>query len=220
MGMFGGGSSRIGKDFERPPRPGVTVKDNNLLDRDDDDAVDRFGVRTELEATPTPYSSYLSQSARSGPTPPDGCASVVASGSTWKGTLTVDSSVRVDGQLNGEINAKDTVHIAEGAKVDAKVQAAYVVVAGGFQGQMRCRERLELLPKSRVRGEVTTKLLTVHEGAFIDGHIQMTTEEAVVPAAPASKTTTASRSAAAKSLVEPVAAAVGLDGKSDLDSDL
>jgi cytoskeletal protein CcmA (bactofilin family) len=218
--MFGGSGARSGKDFERPPRPGAPAKDN-LLERDDDDLPDRFGAAPDFQAAPA-YSSYLSQSARSGPTPPEGCASVVASGSTWKGTLTVDSSVRVDGQLNGEINAKDTVHIAEGAKVDAKIQAAYVVVAGTFQGQMRCKERLELLPKSRVRGEITAKLLTVHEGAFIDGHVQMTTDEpAATDAMTTSRSTSGGRSSSstAKSLAEPVAAANGSAAVSDLDSD-
>jgi cytoskeletal protein CcmA (bactofilin family) len=80
--------------------------------------------------------------------------------------------------MSGEIVAKGTVHIAEGARVDAKIRASFVVVSGSFKGEVRCTERLELLPKSRVEGQLVTKVLNVHEGAVVDGSIQMTAETA------------------------------------------
>ena len=85
---------------------------------------------------------------------------MVAAGAKWKGTLTVDDSVRVDGNFSGEIQSKATVHIAEGAQVDAKIRAAFVVVAGNFRGEVRCDQRVDLLPRSRVNGEVITKILS------------------------------------------------------------
>jgi cytoskeletal protein CcmA (bactofilin family) len=107
-------------------------------------------------------------------TDPDKCANVVAAGSRWSGSLTIDDSVRIEGQLSGEVNAKGTVHISDGARVEAKIRAAFVVISGSFKGQVRCTERLELMPKSRVEGELITKVLNVHEGAQLDGNIQMT----------------------------------------------
>jgi len=106
----------------------------------------------------------------------DKCANVIAASSKWSGTLNVEDSVRIEGQLSGEVNAKGTVHISEGARVDAKIRAAFVVVSGAFKGEVRCSERLELLPKSRLEGQIITKVLNVHEGAVLDGSIQMTAE--------------------------------------------
>ncbi len=137
---------------------------------------------------PAPEPAFARQAAGAGPTPPQDCASVVSIGSTWQGTLKIDGSVRIDGQFSGEVEAQDTVHIAESARVDAKISATYVVVAGSFQGEMHCRERLELLPKSRTSGQLSTKLLIVHEGAFIDGQLHMSAEEsAAAVAAPAGR---------------------------------
>ena len=113
------------------------------------------------------------QSPKAVPTPAENCSSVVSAGSTWQGTLKMEGSVRVEGHLSGEIEAGDTVHVAESARVDAKVQAAFVVIAGTFQGEVQCSERLELMPTSRINGELTTKSLMIHEGAFIDGQIHM-----------------------------------------------
>lgn len=120
---------------------------------------------------------------RAVPTAPENCATVISAGSVLQGSLRIDGSVRIDGQLTGEVYAEDTVHISEGAQVDAKVEAAFIVIAGVFQGQARCRERLELLPTSRIKGEFTMKLLTVHEGAFIDGQLRMAPPEEMTASA-------------------------------------
>lgn len=116
--------------------------------------------------------------SNSAPTPPERCTNVIAPGARWKGTLKVDDSVRVDGNFSGEIDSKGTVQISEGAEVDAKVHAAFVVVSGSMKGEIRCDQRLELMPRSRVNGEVITKVLSVHEGATLDGNVQMTSDSA------------------------------------------
>ena len=111
-----------------------------------------------------------------GPTPLEKCANVIATGSRWNGSMNIEDSVRIEGHVTGEVNAKGTIHIAEGAHVEAKVRAGYVVISGVFKGEVRCDERLELMPKSRVEGEMVTKVLNVHEGAVVDGSIQMANE--------------------------------------------
>ena len=105
---------------------------------------------------------------------PDRCTNVVAAGARWKGTLKVEDSARIDGVFSGEIDAKGTVHVSEGAEVDAKIHAAYVVVSGTFRGEIRAERKAELMPTSRVSGEVMAKALSVHEGATLDGTVQMT----------------------------------------------
>ena len=110
-------------------------------------------------------------------TPPERCADVMGAGSKWKGTLVVQDSVRIDGQVTGEVEAKGTIHISEGAQVDAKLKAAFVVIAGSFRGEVKALERIELLPKSKVQGELETKSLSVQDGAIFDGSIRMSTEK-------------------------------------------
>ena len=112
----------------------------------------------------------------SAPTPPERCTNVVATGAKWKGSLKVDDSVRVDGTFSGEIDTKGTVHVSEGADIDAKIHAAFVVIAGNFRGEIRCDQRTELMPRGKVTGEITTKSLSVHEGATLDGNVHMTSE--------------------------------------------
>jgi cytoskeletal protein CcmA (bactofilin family) len=103
----------------------------------------------------------------------DNCSTVLSNGTAWQGNLKTQGSVRVEGQLSGEIDATDTVYVAEGAQVDAKIRATLVVIAGHFQGEVNCRERLEVMPTGQVKAQLTTKSLVVHEGAFIEGQIHM-----------------------------------------------
>ena len=123
---------------------------------------------TEREAPAAPPRNMATDAAN--------CANVIAAGSKWNGSLNIDDSVRIEGQLSGEVVAKGTVHIADGARVDAKIRAAFVVVSGTFKGEIRASERLELMPRSRVEGQLLTKALNVHEGAILDGSIQMTSD--------------------------------------------
>jgi cytoskeletal protein CcmA (bactofilin family) len=111
-------------------------------------------------------------------------SSVVSFGSCWQGNLKIDGSVRIDGQVSGEVDARETVYVAESAKVNAKIRAARVIIAGEIEGEVNCSDRLEVMPTGRVRAELTTRTLTVFEGAFIEGQVHMTRPEAAT--APAS----------------------------------
>lgn len=157
--------------------------------RPDRDATDSpFGTDLLHEpepetALPRPMTAYAAErppafgtpapTASSGPTPAEKCTNVIAAGAKWQGNLNVEDSVRIDGTFSGEIDAKGTLHVAEGAQVDAKVRASYVVISGEFRGEIRCEQRVDLMPRSRVNGEVITKILSVHEGATLDGSVKM-----------------------------------------------
>lgn len=166
---FFGNSSR--PDIKGSPETGARAprSEATLLG----DATQILGRQPEMPP-PSPLGGEPRAAAQQGPTPPDRCTNVIAAGARWQGTLTVEDSVRVDGNFSGEINAKGTVHVADGAQVDAKVRAAFVVVSGSFRGEIRCEQRVDLLPRSRVNGEVITKVLSVQEGAIVDGRVQMT----------------------------------------------
>jgi cytoskeletal protein CcmA (bactofilin family) len=120
------------------------------------------------------------------PASAEDCSSTLGSGSVWQGNFQTDGSVRLDGKISGEVKAAGTVIITQGAMVNAVIQARFVVIAGNFDGQLYCSERLELLPTSRIKGSMTTPQISVGEGAFIDGEIHMVEESASV-AVPAGK---------------------------------
>jgi cytoskeletal protein CcmA (bactofilin family) len=149
---------------------------------DEDDLMDDVVADASYQAPPTKrWEDQVEKAAA-----PDDCSSTIGAGSVWQGNFSTDGSVRLDGKVSGEVKAAGTVHITDGAQVNAVVQARFVVVAGSFDGQLYCSERLELLPSSRVKGSITTPQISVGEGAFIDGEIHMV-EESAKASAPAAK---------------------------------
>lgn len=100
------------------------------------------------------------------------------SGSKISGKLMFEGATRIDGQVDGEINAKESLIIGESAVVTAQIKANAIVVAGKVSGDIIAAQRLEIRPTARVIGNLTAPVLIVHEGAMFEGHCSMQPEGA------------------------------------------
>jgi len=103
----------------------------------------------------------------------DESVSVVARGTSWKGDIEAENSVQVFGKFEGTIRAREDVWIAEGAEVDATINAQRVVVGGSASGSIQASNRFEALPKGQIAADVTAPISVVHEGATINGNFQI-----------------------------------------------
>jgi cytoskeletal protein CcmA (bactofilin family) len=99
-------------------------------------------------------------------------------GSKISGKLSFEGPTRIDGQVEGEINAKDSFTIGETAVVTAQIRAVSIIVAGKVSGDIVAAQRIEVRPSARVIGNLTAPVLVVHEGALFEGHCSMQPEAA------------------------------------------
>jgi cytoskeletal protein CcmA (bactofilin family) len=97
-------------------------------------------------------------------------------GSRISGKLTFETPARIDGQVDGEINAKDSLHIGESAVVAAQIRADAVIVAGKVSGDIVAIRRIEIRPSAKVLGNITAPTLVINEGALFEGHCAMQAE--------------------------------------------
>lgn len=100
------------------------------------------------------------------------------SGSKISGKLLFEGATRIDGQVDGEITAKESLVIGESAVVTAQIKANAIIVAGKVSGDITATQRLEIRPSARVIGNLTSPVLIVHEGAMFEGHCSMQPEGA------------------------------------------
>jgi cytoskeletal protein CcmA (bactofilin family) len=131
---------------------------------------------TKGEPTLAPFSKatpIVSTTSADVPAPADPGSSMVSKGTVWQGTLKVEGSVRIDGQLTGEVESRQLVYVAEGAEVDAQIRAGCLTIGGRFQGKVHCTDRLEILPTGWVTADLTARSIVVHEGAVLEGQIHM-----------------------------------------------
>lgn len=94
-------------------------------------------------------------------------------GSRIEGKLTFESSVRIDGTVEGEIQAQQAVIVGEGAVINAHINAETIVIKGKVTGDITARRQVELRGPGRLVGNITTPSLVIHEGVFFEGHCSM-----------------------------------------------
>jgi cytoskeletal protein CcmA (bactofilin family) len=98
-----------------------------------------------------------------------GEVTIVGQGAKLEGNVVSAGSLRIDGQVKGQINAEGDVMLSPQSQVEADIHAQNVVVAGRFKGKIDVKGRAEIARGGRVDGDVTSKTLVVEEGAIFQG---------------------------------------------------
>ncbi|MGZ8460046.1 MAG: bactofilin family protein [Candidatus Deferrimicrobiaceae bacterium] len=97
---------------------------------------------------------------------------VIGPDSTVKGEMVVRGTVRIDGNLEGDIRA-DWVIVGETGRIRGNVKARAIVVGGRVDGNIEGSEIVELKDKAQVVGEICTSKLSISEGALFEGQSSM-----------------------------------------------
>ncbi len=86
-----------------------------------------------------------------------------------QGNLTNQGAIQINGQVEGQIESESTVTIGSGAMVKGPIKAKTVEVTGEIYGSVVANDRVELMPKAKLIGDVTTKNLVIRLGASFIG---------------------------------------------------
>ena len=95
---------------------------------------------------------------------------VIGADAVFKGELSFEKGVRVDGRVEGKITTKGHLGVSQGGKLQADVQAGSIIVEGAVNGNLIANERVELRKTARLKGDITSSKLLVMEGAAFQGH--------------------------------------------------
>jgi len=94
-------------------------------------------------------------------------------GTDFKGILTFEGTVRVDGQLEGEIYTKDTLIVGESAVVGAEINVHTIVISGIVRGNINATGKIEVHRPGKLFGNVKTPSLYIEEGVIFEGNCAM-----------------------------------------------
>lgn len=101
----------------------------------------------------------------------------VGKGVEFKGIISYNGTVRIDGVLDGEIHTDGTLLVGEEAVLTAKVSAGTVVSKGKITGDIIAKEKVRLLAPAVLNGSVKTPMLSMEEGVLFNGNIEMSRAE-------------------------------------------
>ena len=108
----------------------------------------------------------------------------------FKGELTGDEDLEIDGQVEGTVNLKNhQLTIGPNGNLKAEVMAKTVVVIGKVTGDLIADERIEVQATGVVNGDVRAPRLNVQEGAVLNGSIDMSSSGASEARKPVTQST-------------------------------
>ncbi|MBU2700174.1 cytoskeletal protein CcmA (bactofilin family) [Sporomusaceae bacterium BoRhaA] len=93
------------------------------------------------------------------------------------GNIEATGTIRIDGQVEGEIMTKGDVIIGETGVVRAKVKAHGATIAGNIYGNIEITEKFEISPTGKMYGDIKTGTLSIGEGAIFKGTCEMNDDE-------------------------------------------
>jgi cytoskeletal protein CcmA (bactofilin family) len=109
----------------------------------------------------------------------EGLTAFLGKGSRVTGTLVLEGPSRLEGHVEGQVSARDTLTVGESAVVNARIEGTTIVIQGTVTGDIVAQTRLELRPPGKVTGDVTTPSLVINEGAVFEGRCSMRSGESV-----------------------------------------
>lgn len=98
---------------------------------------------------------------------------IIGANVVFEGRLSTEGSVRIEGQLQGELSAKGDVVIGETGRIKANVQARHILLGGEITGNVRTGGRLEIGSSGRLIGDVEVASLIIEEGGLLQGNCKM-----------------------------------------------
>ena len=114
--------------------------------------------------------------APASPGPSPGGRTLIARGTRIEGTLGGDVDVDIEGEVHGEVRVEAVVLIGPNGVIEAPVHGRVVRIAGKVRGAVRARDRVEILASGSLEGDVAAPRVTIAEGAFVKGKVEMGTQ--------------------------------------------
>lgn len=94
-----------------------------------------------------------------------------------KGELSGSEDLYLDGRVEGSIELRDhSLTVGPNGVVKANVSAKGVIVQGKLDGSIIATDRVELRQSATVTGDLSTQRISIEEGAFLKGKVDVQKE--------------------------------------------
>ena len=91
-----------------------------------------------------------------------------------KGEISGNEDLLIDGSVEGLVQLDERkLTVGATAKVTADIIAREVVVYGTVKGNLRAKDRIEIKKDGSVIGDLTTSRISIEDGAYFKGSIEI-----------------------------------------------
>ncbi len=106
-------------------------------------------------------------------TNPDEIIAFLGKGTRFKGVVTYEGTVRIDGHVEGEIVSGGALVVGETAVIDAEIAVGSVVCGGKINGNITATEKVQLLAPAVVTGSIKAPVIMIEAGVRFNGQCEM-----------------------------------------------
>jgi cytoskeletal protein CcmA (bactofilin family) len=98
---------------------------------------------------------------------------IIGAQASLRGSYNSKNSIRVDGEIYGNVSSEDGVIVGEKGMVKGNLSAKSVLILGKVKGNINASQKLELQSSAQVEGDIFTPVFLIEEGALFEGNCQM-----------------------------------------------
>lgn len=113
---------------------------------------------------------------------------VIGVGSTLRGTLMVEGTLRVEGEFDGDLLNCDRLEVGPHGTVRVDVHVRDAFIEGQMNGSIQAEGRVVLLTGARMDGDLTCRRVVIEDGVHFTGRCMMVEEGEPFPSSSSSPT--------------------------------
>jgi cytoskeletal protein CcmA (bactofilin family) len=95
---------------------------------------------------------------------------LIGDGSAVTGDVHANGFIRIDGDIDGDLDTDGNVIIGEKARIRGNLTAKSVIIGGIVLGDVSAKENVKLLSTSAVIGDIRTRRVQMEEKVVFHGH--------------------------------------------------
>jgi cytoskeletal protein CcmA (bactofilin family) len=93
---------------------------------------------------------------------------------TVKGQITSREDLTIDGEVEGTVECQEhRLTIGPNARVQAALKAREIVIHGNIQGNVEATDKVDLKKEAKLVGDIKTTRITIEDGAYFKGSIDI-----------------------------------------------
>ena len=96
---------------------------------------------------------------------------IICEGVKIEGKLDFPGSVKIDGQITGDIKSEGTLTIGRNGKVESNIRTKDAIISGYFEGDIHAAGQVDIKSTGKFIGNLIqdTTLLTIEKGGLFKG---------------------------------------------------
>jgi cytoskeletal protein CcmA (bactofilin family) len=99
-----------------------------------------------------------------------GIGTIISAGTKVEGVIEVAESIRIDGELEGQLIVNGDIYVGKEGRLTANVQGDNIMIAGVIEGNVKAEGKLEIVETGKLIGDISISNLIIHDGATFQGN--------------------------------------------------